>query len=465
MRRITMIRFISMLLCLVLQISFTASCEEDTATRYRISTAQYPSIPRNPDLDIPEEIMAYSYLVDEYTESEAFTEAWRAWNNANNKRRTLTIPNMDALDSFVQTSARAMLSEEDGQNNIYSPVNLWYAICILSELSGGDCRAQLMNALGLKTEDELLAQAEAMSLSGYWDDGASVSIPGASLWMNPEIQLSPELLEKLARYCYTDVFQGKFGDAQLNEALHMWLNARTNGLLSDVVGSIELQENMPFALFTTMYMRAKWSDEFYTSGTFDQVFHAPEGDIECPFMHEYRYGNVYVGKRFTAVLRGMRGGETVYFLLPNEGISPETLLEDEDVFRFWKGPEEREILKSCYVNLSMPKLDCKCDMSFRDGMERMGIMDIFRNEGFELSQEVQAQMPVYGNDMKQSGRLIMDEEGIEAASILSYQPLYGALSEEEIDFTLDRPFLMIIVGDNDVPTFIGVINNPTYGNT
>lgn len=83
--------------------------------------------------------------------------------------------------------------------------------------------------------------------------------------------------------------------------------------------------------------------------------------------------NVYVGKRFTAVLRGMRGGETVYFLLPNEGISPETLLEDEDVFRFWKGPEEREILKSCYVNLSMPKLDCKCDMSFRDGMERMGI--------------------------------------------------------------------------------------------
>ena len=104
-------------------------------------------------------------------------------------------------------------------------------------------------------------------------------------------------------------------------------------------------------------------------------------------------------------------------------------------------------------------------MSFKDGMERMGITDVFRNEGFELSQEVQAQKPIYGTDMKQSGRLIMDEEGIEAASIVVYQPLYGVFPEEEIDFTLDRPFLMVIVGDNEVPTFIGVINNPIYGNT
>ena len=82
-----------------------------------------------------------------------------------------------------------------------------------------------------------------------------------------------------------------------------------------------------------------------------------------------------------------------------------------------------------------------------------------------MSQEVQAQAPIYGTDMKQSGRLIMDEEGIEAASIVIFPSLYGAFQEEEIDFTLDRPFLMVIVGDNDVPTFIGVINNPTYGNT
>lgn len=219
MRRFTMIRFISMLLCLVLQISFTASCEEDTATRYRISAAQYPSIPRNPDLDIPEKAMTNPYVMGEYTSSEAYKKASDTWDKAKGKRHSITIPNMDALNGFIRASARAILTEENGQNKIYSPVNLWYAICILSELSGGDSRAQLMNAVGLETEDELLAQAEAMSLSGYWDDGASVSVPGASLWMNTDIQLSPELLERLARYCYADVFQGKLGDDQLKIAI------------------------------------------------------------------------------------------------------------------------------------------------------------------------------------------------------------------------------------------------------
>ena len=150
----------------------------------------------------------------------------------------------------------------------------------------------------------------------------------------------------------------------------------------------------------------------------------------------------------------------VGFILPDEGVSPETLMMNEDVFRFLNKPEELEILQFCEVNLSTPKLDCKCNMSFVAGMERMAITDVLRVEGFELSRNVNAMPTLYVSGMGQTARLVMDEEGIEATSIMT-APLFGAITpDEEIDFALDRPFLIAILGEADVPVFIGVINNP-----
>ena len=460
MNRTTVLRLIALLACLGLLAPTLAVAEANPASEYRISAAQYPEIPRNPDLDIPDDVFKDEALYEEYFSSEEYTNAKAVLYEAERKRWNASIPDREALDSFVQASARAMLSEQDGKNKIYSPVNLWYALFVLSELSGGGCRAQLLDGLGLASQDALLAQAEAMSTTQYWDDGADVCAPGASLWLNRGIQLSPELLGQLARYGCTDVFQGKLGEEGLNDALHAWLNERTNGLLSDAVNGIALQDDMPLAAFTTMYMRAKWDDEFYTDSNSDQVFHTANGDIECPFMYSSENGDIYYGERFTAILRGMRGGERVAFLLPNEGVSPEELLADDDIYDLLKDTEGWKNLKFCMINISVPKLDCNCDMSFVAGLERMGITDVFHADSFVLSEEVQSDTPIYVSCMDQSSRLIMDEKGIEAVSMIKMLMLGALPPQEEFDFTLDRPFLMAIIGLDNMPVFIGVINSP-----
>ena len=32
--------------------------------------------------------------------------------------------------------------------------------------------------------------------------------------------------------------------------------------------------------------------------------------------------------------------------------------------------------------------------------------------------------------------------------------------DDEVDFTLDRPFLFAVTGDSDLPLFTGVVNQP-----
>ena len=60
---------------------------------------------------------------------------------------------------------------------------------------------------------------------------------------------------------------------------------------------------------------------------------------------------------------------------------------------------------------------------------------------------------------KQGTRLVMDEEGVSAASYV--EMLAGsAMLEDEIDLIFDRPFFILVTGANEVPLFAGVVNEP-----
>ena len=54
-----------------------------------------------------------------------------------------------------------------------------------------------------------------------------------------------------------------------------------------------------------------------------------------------------------------------------------------------------------------------------------------------------------------------DEEGVTAAAY-TVLPMAGAARppEDEIDFVVDRPFIFVITGEDGLPLFAGVINQP-----
>ena len=66
----------------------------------------------------------------------------------------------------------------------------------------------------------------------------------------------------------------------------------------------------------------------------------------------------------------------------------------------------------------------------------------------------------YLQEVSQTSRLILDEEGITAASYVD--AWYGAAlpPQEEIDIVLDRPFFFLITNTGDLPLYAGVVNQP-----
>ena len=67
----------------------------------------------------------------------------------------------------------------------------------------------------------------------------------------------------------------------------------------------------------------------------------------------------------------------------------------------------------------------------------------------------------YIRSVDHSVRLTVDEEGVSAAAYTEMM-MYGAAMppDEEIDFTLDRPFIFVLESYLGLPLFVGVVNQP-----
>ena len=56
-------------------------------------------------------------------------------------------------------------------------------------------------------------------------------------------------------------------------------------------------------------------------------------------------------------------------------------------------------------------------------------------------------------------RVSIDEEGVTGAAYTEIGLLAGAtLPKEEIDFVVDRPFVFVVTGADNLPLFVGVVN-------
>ncbi len=392
----------------------------------------------------------------EQSELDAWYDAWRL-------RRERYYGAGQTLEPFFIRSLPAFLGGYEGDNKVCSPLNIYYALAMLAEISDGNTRAQVLSLLGSPDIETMRTQANKVFNANYRNDGSAYCILADSLWLSEDAAFKSDTLKTLAESYYASTYRGQPGTREFDDAIHAWLNSQTGGLLRDFVSGIKTDDLDVLSLYTTAYFGDKWMAEFPADATKASVFHGPAGDTDADFMNATDlWGTYYWGERFGAVKKMLQQQGTVWFILPDEGVSPEDLLRDEEALRFlfaqnkdadWKNA------KSLRVNLSVPRFDVSSNRSLKDGLEELGVTDCF-SEKADFSPLTDKKM-IAVSDVMHGARVIADEKGVTAAAYTEMQ-LAGASMppEDEMDFVLDRPFLFAVVSDDQMPLFVGIVNQP-----
>ncbi len=377
-------------------------------------------------------------------------------------RYTNAGPEMTApLRPFFQASMASALSDLQGQNGAYSPMNLVIGLSALAELTSGDARQQILTALGMPDMQTLRQNANQLWRATYYDKDNQTLLAN-SLWLDNSVDFSQDAMNALASNYYTSVYRGDLGSSQVNRLISQWLNQQTKGFLKQETAGVQLSPETVLALYSTIYYQAKWQNEFSAGSNSNDIFHASSGDKAVTYMNKTKMAGTYFwAEDFGAVPLYLKGGTTMWLFLPDEGKTVEDILASEvylDMLYF-----KSENSKAMYINLSIPKFDIRQSSNLRSSLESMGITDVFDPAADSFAETVYSHKlgtGVWLSGANQSTRVAIDEKGVTAASYLEF-PGAGAAQPptEEIDFILDRPFFFVITRGS-LPLFAGVVNEP-----
>ena len=401
----------------------------------------------------------------QYPETDGFTydtDAMSAWRASVSAQKPENKEYQNGIREFYEVTMQEFLTEADGKNKVYSPLNVYMALAMLAETTDGESRQQILNLLHTDSIETLRNNASILWNANYCDDGTVTSLLANSIWLKDSLSYNQETLQTLADYYYASSFRGKMGTMEYNQMLQEWLNEQTGGLLEEQAGNIELDPLTVMALASTVYFRAKWANEFYEEYNTEEVFHAASGDMKCEFMHQSGTNNYYWGENFGAISRKLENSGEMMLILPDEDVSAEALLTDSEVLDFIYNRMEWENQKFLIVNQSIPKFDVVSDFSLVGGLKNLGVTDVFdaaKADFTPLSENLD--MPVAVDEATHVARVMIDEKGCIAAAFTVILACGAARPpEEQIDFVLDRPFLFVIKGNDGQPLFVGVVNQP-----
>jgi len=330
---------------------------------------------------------------------------------------------------------------------IVSPLSLNLALMMAAEGAKGETRAQLLKAAGL-TGEELADYAEkARKL-----EAAGVRIANAAFVKDD--------LTVLADYdaLLKDRYQAeRFPlNEDVNAQVNAWVKEKTDGLIDQLLSDAP-DDNLKLMLVNALALKADWSLPFAAEDTYQEVFHAPDGDVDVDFMHKtafYRY----------AELSGMK---TVRLDYADSTLELIVILPDGDVASALDALSKEPVDWSAAfsdrveVALSLPKLAAEDSLSLIDALKELGVAD-----AFDMTADfsgIDGEKDLFISSILQKTRLDIDEEGTTAAAATSIGITAKAAPTQElpIEFRVDRPYILLLRdGDTGLTLFAAAIDKP-----
>ena len=278
------------------------------------------------------------------------------------------------------------------------------------------------------------------ALASAADEDVSLELSVSdSLWLAPGFDVANEFVARARRAFDAEVRTTKMG-AKGRKAINAFVAEKTHGRIPNLFGPPILDDPLTrLVAVDTIYFQAKWKNPFEKCSTYDQIFHAPGGDVKVPFLHDMRTVSIFNLPECAVLCLPYRYDlAEMLVLLP----SPSNTLADVEakfsgswLDRFaanrWTGK----------ATLALPKFDFSSEHDLTKALTVMGMGAAFDPVRADFSGIAPK---LFVSAAIQKANITVDEVGTEAAAA-TFAPMAEACIEEPPRlFVADSPFLFLI---------------------
>lgn len=359
------------------------------------------------------------------------------------------------FNEFAYKNAVDLFLTKDNANNVFSPVSLYLALSMLGEGATEAGLNELKEYMGFNTLDELRESMNVIYQENYYENNLGTSIITNSLWIKEGLSIEEDYLNILREYYYGEVYSSNFNNKAIDEIVN-YLNHNTNNFLKVKKEDIGIDNDTLMMLINTIYFDNQWKYKFEDISS--MKFYAYEETISCDFIVHTITSKVYENEKYTMVTDYFENDNTISYYLPNQGNSVYELFK-ENIFDINNLSQNNGLFSDKNVKILVPKFEYKKSYNLNDVLKNRGVKSIFESGNFKSITNIDTFVSI----IKQDVGISLSENGVKASAITQIG-LNKATANQEYIFILDRPFAYVIRDKNNVPLFIGIVNNPNIKN-
>ncbi len=375
------------------------------------------------------------------------------------------------LDTFCYSMFQKTISSKE-ENPVISPLSAYLALALVADGAKGNTKTQFDSVLGknmLSTRIHQLTESFA-KISG----NTKLSIAD-SIWLDDLFTANDSWLSNMVNYYDAEIFQTDLSTDIARQKINQWVSKKTKKLIPSMFKE-NLEEDVALLLMNTIYLKAKWMDQFDSALTNHRTFINENGkETKTKFMNQYKsYCSYFKSKDAEGVILPYDDERlSMIAILPKGDITARELakkLTGKKISSYIKNAE------ATYSNLHLPKFTMQYSKKMNDILIEMGLEDAFSPSKANftgISTTKNGDNSLYISEVLQKVKIKVKEDGTQAAAAtnISMKTTGAIPTEEAKEITFDKPFLYLIVdtktpfgendlneeGDFNIPLFMGMV--------
>lgn len=373
--------------------------------------------------------------------------------------------NIDSYESVQNFCYQLLNSNINDKNPVLSPVSAYLALSMAGCGADGTTKDEFYDVLG----NGMTALADDM-MNTFPSKGDTLKISVEnSAWIDDEFTVNDEWLGMIRSLMDAEAFQTDLAAPETMNQINRWIENKTNGMIDKLL-SEPLDARTRLALLNTVYFKGKWQIPFEANDTYKEEFYLnkPQNESEqVDMMHLYTTDLDYISNDFAegCILPYRTDGDQNMAFV---ALKPTDNNDIRDVYSKLTGEVMKDLLvnkKTELVNLKLPKFEITFDKVLNDSLKSMGLNECFDMEKADFDQmgKTQSGDNLYISLVRQKAKIIVDEEGTEAAAVTAILMECGAAFDpvEPKALYFNEPFIYMIMDiEKEIPLFIGILDNP-----
>ncbi len=342
------------------------------------------------------------------------------------------------------------LAEKPG-NLFYSPYSISLALAMTYAGARGETERQMAETLRFSLPQGQLHPAFNMldlnlrpveQKPGQADEQPFQLNIANSLWGQEGFDFLPEFLDLLAENYGAGMYRVDYNQPETaRQQINAWVEDQTKEKIKDLIAEGVLNPMTRLVLVNAIYFKGAWVYPFDKEATREASFTLLDGsEVNVPMMNLAKDLLYLRGKNYSVVRLPYRDSAMgMLIVVPDEGKFEEV----EKSLTPQMLEEIRSNISLAAVRLAMPKFKMETSFNLSQTLAEMGMPAAFDRALADFS-GMTGRKDLFISDVVHKAYVDVNEEGTEAAAATAVIMELKAMPMDEVELTIDRPFLFFI---------------------